>query len=114
MVELTLDPLGLNAIFHSLSDPTRRDILRRVAKNKREMSIGEIAKPYAMSFAAISKHLKILEKAKLIMKHRKGKEQIVRLSPEALKEATVYLQTYEKMWNERLDNLERYLSTFPQ
>lgn len=109
MVELTLSPL--DAIFGSLADPTRRDILRRVAM--KEMSISEIAKPYTLTFAAISKHLKILEKAKLILKRRQGKEQIVQLSPAALKDAAGYIRQYEKVWNNRLDNLERYLSTFP-
>ncbi len=111
MVELTLNPLSLDAIFQSLADPTRRDILRRVSK--KEMSIGDIAKPYSMTFAAISKHLNVLEKARLIIKKRKGKEQIVQLSPAAFKDATAYLQQYEKMWNNRLDSLEKYLSTFP-
>lgn len=111
MVELTLHPLSLDAIFQSLADPTRRDILRRVAK--KEMSIGDIAKPYAMTFAAISKHLNVLEKARLIIKKRKGKEQMVQLSPAAFKDAAAYLQQYEKLWNDRFDSLERYLKTFP-
>lgn len=111
MVELTLHPLSLDAIFRSLADPTRRDILRRVSK--KEMSIGDIAKPYKMSLAAISKHLKILESAKLILKRRQGKEQIVQLSPIAFKEAATYIAQYEKMWNDRFDRLEKYLQTMP-
>lgn len=111
MVELTLDPLGLDAIFGSLADPTRRDILRRVAKEA--LSVGDIAKRYPMSLAAISKHLKILEKAKLILKRRKGKEQMIVLAPGTLKDAAAYLTAYEKLWNDRLDNLEKYLSTLP-
>lgn len=112
MVELTLDPFGLDAIFRSLADPTRRDILRRVAK--KEMSIGDIAKPYKMSLAAISKHLKILEQARLVIKRRQGKEQIVQLSPVAFKEAAGYLAQYEQMWNDRFDALENYLKTMPK
>ena len=112
MVELTLDPLGLDAIFRSLADPTRRDILRRVSK--KEMSISDVAEPYGMSFAAIAKHLTVLEKAKLILKSRKGKEQIIQLSPVAFKDASLYLKNYEKLWNDRFDSLENYLSTLPK
>lgn len=90
----------LDAIFGSLSDPTRRDILKRVSIN--ELTISEIASPYAMSLAAISKHLKILEKAKLVMKRRIGKQQVVTISPAALKEASSYLRQYEKLWGGRL------------
>jgi DNA-binding transcriptional ArsR family regulator len=111
MVELTLDPFGLDMIFRSLADPTRRDILKRVAT--KEMSISDIAKPYKMSLAAISKHLKILEQAKLVIKRRQGKEQIVQLSPVAFKEAADYLKEYERMWNDRFDALENYLKTMP-
>jgi len=106
-----LDPLRLDAIFGSLADSTRRDILRRVAK--KEMSVGQIAKHYKMTFAAISKHLMILEKARLIIKQRRGKEQIVQLSPSTIKDAEAFLKTYEKLWNNRLDSLEQYLSTLP-
>lgn len=109
MVELSLNPL--DAIFGSLADPTRRDILVRVAK--KEMSIGAIAEHYSLTFAAISKHLKVLEQAKLIIKRRKGKEQMVQLAPEAIKDAAAYLQEYEKLWNNRLDRLEHYLSSLP-
>jgi DNA-binding transcriptional ArsR family regulator len=111
MVELHLDPLGLNAIFGSLADPTRRDILRRVAKQ--EMSVSDIAKPYKLTFAAISKHLKVLENAKLILKRKQGKEQMVQLAPATIKETMAYLTEYEKIWNNRLDRLEQYLATFP-
>jgi DNA-binding transcriptional ArsR family regulator len=68
----------LDNIFGSLSDPTRRDIIARVSK--REMPVSEIAEPYRMSLPAISKHLKILEKANLIVKTRQGKQLLVRLS----------------------------------
>jgi DNA-binding transcriptional ArsR family regulator len=105
MVEYSL---GLDAVFSSLADPTRRDILRRVSG--RELSISEIAKPYDLTFAAISKHLKVLEHAKLIMKHRRGKEQIVCLAPQALAGATEYLQWYRQFMGARFDALEDYLN----
>jgi DNA-binding transcriptional ArsR family regulator len=99
--------LQLNMVFQSLADPTRRDILKRVAK--KEMSIGEIASPYHMSFAAISKHLKVLESAELITKRRDGKQQFVQASPLALKEAMYYLEQYKHMWEERFDRLDALL-----
>lgn len=101
----------LDAIFQCLSDPTRRDILHRLARNA--LAVGEVAAPYSMSLAAVSKHLKILESAKLVIKKRLGKQQVVMISPTALKEASTYLRQYEQLWNERLDRLEQYLSTFP-
>lgn len=99
--------LNLDSVFSSLADPTRRDILRRVSNQ--ELSVGEIARPYDLTLAAVSKHLKVLEKAKLIMKRRRGKEQIVHLTPQALKSADDYLAFYRQLWEERFDLLENYL-----
>jgi len=98
----------LDSIFSSLADPTRRDILRRVST--RQLSVGEIALPYDLTFAAISKHLKVLERARLIIKKRRGKEQIVRIAPQALQQADDYLEFYRQFWEERLDSLEDYLN----
>ena len=105
MVEYSL---SLDAIFGSLADPTRRDILNRVARS--ELSVSEIAQPYDVSLAAVSKHLKILEKARLVIKRRKGKQQLVQLSPLALQNATEYLESYRSMLELRLDSLEEYLN----
>lgn len=105
MVEYTL---SLDTTFASLADATRRDILTRLQHGR--MNVTEIAEPYDMSLAAISKHLKILEHAKLIVKRRRGKEQIVSLEPAAMAQAAVYLKQYEQLWNERLDRLEQYLN----
>ncbi|MDB5179319.1 MAG: ArsR family transcriptional regulator [Patescibacteria group bacterium] len=89
MIEYSLQ---LDSIFGSLADPTRRDILRRVAGV--ELSVSEIAQPYNLSLAAVSKHLKILEKAKLVIKRRQGKQQFVQASPVAIKGAARYLEFY--------------------
>lgn len=105
MVERSLQ---LDLIFASLAHPIRRDILRR--GEQKEMSVTDLAKPYGVSIAAISKHIQILEKAKLISKRRRGKQQFVRLSPSAFRQASVYLKHYEKLWNDRLDALEEYLA----
>ncbi len=106
MVEYTLQ---LDNIFGALADATRRDILKKVGTQ--EMSIGEIAHFYKLTFAAVSKHLKVLEKAKLIFKRREGKQQIVQVSPATIKNAADYMRQYEAMWNDRFDSLENYLHT---
>ena len=97
----------LDFIFVSLSDTTRRKILKRVAK--RPLSVSEIAKPYPISLPAISKHLNILERARLIRRTRQGREQIVRLNPKALKTAEEYMAWYKKFWETKLDSLKAYL-----
>lgn len=104
MVELTFP---LDTIFGSLADPTRRDILGRLQYG--ELNVTEVAEPYDMSLAAISKHLKILEQAKLIRKRRQGKERVVSLAPEAMMQAADYFKQYEQMWSDRFDRLEMYL-----
>ncbi len=95
----------LDLMFMALSDSTRRSILARVAKL--EMSIGEIAEHYELTFAAVSKHIKVLEKANLITKRRRGKEQVVIIVPSTLDIAQEHIERYAKMWNERFDKLER-------
>jgi DNA-binding transcriptional ArsR family regulator len=99
---------SLDNLFSALSDPTRRDILARVARQ--ELAVGEIAEHYHLTFAAVSKHLKVMEKAKLIIKRRRGKQQLVMISPMALKSADDYLEYYRKLWEARLDSLDQYLS----
>lgn len=101
MVEYSLQ---LDSIFASLSDPTRRDILARVARG--EVTIGELVKHYDVSFAAISKHLMVMERAKLIIKRKEGRKQMVSLAPDALKSADEYLDQYRQMWQSRYDKLD--------
>ena len=101
MVEYTLQ---LDSIFASLADPTRRDILSRVTRG--ELSVGELAADYSISFAAISKHLKVMERANLIIKRKEGTKQMVSLAPEALMSADEYLEQYRRMWQSRYDKLE--------
>ena len=107
MVEYTLNPISLDSIFGSLADPTRRDILRQLTT--RELSVSEIARQYDCTLASVSKHLKILEKARLIIKNRHGKQQIVQISPIAFKSASDYLTNYEALWNDRFDRLQMLL-----
>ncbi len=104
MVEYTLQ---LDLIFSSLSDPTRRDILQRVARA--EHTVGELAHCYDLTFAAISKHLKVLEKARLVIKRREGKKQMVSLAPDALRSADEYLEQYRLQWQQRFNKLDSLL-----
>lgn len=95
----------LDSIFHALSDSTRRSILRDVAR--KEKTVGQIAKPYRVSLAAVSKHLKVLEAADLIAREKRGSFQFVRLNAEPMKEAERWLAFYEQFWNRKLDALQR-------
>jgi DNA-binding transcriptional ArsR family regulator len=104
MVESSVD---LNQIFGALADVTRREILKRVSRA--EHTISELAEPYAMSLAAIAKHISVLEKAGLITKRRRGKEKVIQIQPQTLKVAVAYLSEYEKIWGARFDALEKLL-----
>jgi DNA-binding transcriptional ArsR family regulator len=97
----------LDSIFHALSDSTRRSILQDISV--KEKTVGEIAKPYRMSLAAVSKHLKVLESAELIARERRGSFQIMRLNPARLRPAEEWLAYYEKFWNRQLDALQNFL-----
>ena len=97
----------LDLIFQALSDTTRRSILRRVARN--ELTISEIAEPYDLTFAAVSKHLKVLEQARLIGRRKDGSFQMIRLNPEAMKSAGQWLQFYQQFWAARMDALKTLL-----
>ena len=77
--------------------------------SRQSLSIGQIARDYSLTFAAVSKHLKVMEKAQLVVKQRNGKEQIVAAAPDTVKDASEYLKRYEAMWNERFDALDQYL-----
>lgn len=99
----------LDAVFGSLSDPTRRDILKRISE--RSMSVGAIARHYKFSLAGVAKHLDVLERAGLISKTRRGKEQIVTIEPKALATANEYLEAYRQLWEQRLDSLDMYLKS---
>ncbi len=97
----------LDFVFHALSDPTRRTILREVATGER--TVGEVARPYAMSLAAVSKHLNVLESAGLILREKRGSRQVIHLQAHALREADQWLRFYENFWNESLDALKSQL-----
>ena len=99
--------LFLNNIFHSLSDPTRRKILERLTLGP--LTVSEIKAPFKISLVAISKHLKVLERAKLIRRQKMGREHMVRLHSQPLREAHKYIENYKKDWSRQLDALEKFL-----
>ncbi|MGK6318623.1 ArsR/SmtB family transcription factor [Sphingomonas sp. DT-204] len=102
MVEQCLD-----STFAALADPTRRGMLARLAEGER--SIGELAQPFAMSFAGASKHVRALEKAGLVERRKAGRQMLCRLRAEPLREAEAWLRQWEKVWTTSLDKLEALL-----
>ena len=102
-----MPPDRLNRTFAALADPTRRAILARLASG--EASVTELAEPFAMSLPGISKHLKVLERAGLIVRGREAQWRPCRLEPRPLKDAADWLEHYRGFWEESFDRLESYL-----
>jgi DNA-binding transcriptional ArsR family regulator len=102
---MTADPLSMT--FAALADPTRRAILARLASG--ETSVTELAKPFAMSLPAVTKHLKVLQRAGLITQGRKAQWRPCRLEARPLREVADWVEPYRQFWDERLDRLEDYL-----
>ena len=105
MVEL--DSPDLDLVFRALGDATRRGMLASLALG--EKSIGELAEPFAMSFAGASKHVKVLEEAGMVRREVRGRTHICRLEPRPLASADQWLRHYERFWTGRLDTLEQLL-----
>jgi DNA-binding transcriptional ArsR family regulator len=99
------DPLSMT--FAALADPTRRAILARLALG--ETSVQELAEPFDMSLPAVSKHLKVLERAGLIARGREAQWRPARIEPRRLKDVDDWLEGYRRMWDERFDRLDTYL-----
>jgi DNA-binding transcriptional ArsR family regulator len=107
---MAADPLS--ATFAALADPTRRAMLARLARG--EMSVNELAKPFKISGPAVSKHLKVLERAGLITRARAAQRRPCRLAPSALRNVDDWLADYRQLWEARLDRLDSYLSRLQQ
>ena len=105
MVEF--DAPELDTLFHALGDPTRRRMIHALASGER--TVGELAKPFAISLAAASKHIKALENAGLIRREVRGRVHLCRLEPGPLASAHRWLSFYESFWTQRLDALDRLL-----
>jgi len=99
----------LSTTFAALSNPTRRAILARLALG--QTSVNELAEPFAISLPAVSKHLKVLERAGLITRGRDAQMRPCKIEATALKEADDWLEEYRRLWEQRLDRLDDYLKT---
>jgi DNA-binding transcriptional ArsR family regulator len=97
----------LDGVFHALADPTRRAMLRSLADGER--NIGQLARPFAMSFAAASKHVKVLEGAGLLRRRVEGRSHVCRIETAPLAAADQWLRFYEGFWTQRLDGLDELL-----
>ncbi|WP_207229219.1 ArsR/SmtB family transcription factor [Ktedonosporobacter rubrisoli] len=100
-------PDPLSATFAALADPTRRAILARLSQG--EATVNELAAPFQMSLPAISKHIKVLERARLITRARKAQWRPCRLEPQALKAVSDWVEYYHRLWDDSLDSLDDYL-----
>lgn len=107
MVEQQSDA-DIDRVFHALADATRRDIVRRTLVS--EQSVTQLAAAYAMSFAAVSKHIAVLAEARLITKRAEGRVRLVRADPSAIARAQQLLRSYEDLWRGRVDRLDALLS----
>jgi DNA-binding transcriptional ArsR family regulator len=97
----------LNLIFQALADTTRRKILKTLSSH--EKAISEVAKPFDMSLAAVSKHIKVLERAELVERRWEGSFSYVRLNPKAIRTADEWIDFYRHFWEQSLDRLEIFL-----
>jgi DNA-binding transcriptional ArsR family regulator len=108
MVNYSASSATLDATFAALADPTRRAILAHLSRSP-DATVGEIARPFAMSLPAVSKHLRVLEDAGLLSRRREGREHHCRVVAAPLKPASAWIARYEKFWEGRLEALARYL-----
>ncbi|HLA83019.1 MAG TPA: metalloregulator ArsR/SmtB family transcription factor [Thermoleophilia bacterium] len=104
---MTKDPLSVT--FSALADPTRRKILARLADG--ELSVTELAQPFKMTMPAVSKHLKVLERAGLVVRGREAQLRPARLQAEPLREVADWVEDYRRIWEESLGKLDAYLKT---
>jgi DNA-binding transcriptional ArsR family regulator len=111
MVVGQLTDEAVDHLFHALADATRRDILRRCVRG--ELSVSRLAEAYPMSFAAVQKHVAVLERAGLVTKERRGREQLVRTDPDAVGRARQAVDQLETAWRGRVDRMSRLLAQDP-
>lgn len=111
VVEQNLDDAAIDRVFRALADATRRDIVRRTFAG--EASVTELASAYDMSFAAVQKHVAVLEAADLVAKIPRGRERIVRGNPHTIRRAQELLGHFEQLWRGRIDRLDALLAEDP-
>lgn len=112
MVVDELSEADVDRLFQALADATRRDIIARVIIG--EYSVSDLATHYTMSFAAVQKHVAVLERASLVTKEKRGREQIVRGNREAVQRARRLLDEYEMIWRQRVDRIADILIEEPE
>lgn len=98
----------MNRVAAAIGDPTRRAILDRLARGPANVS--DVARPFAMTLTGFSKHVRVLERAGLVRRTRRGRNKILTLSPGPLRDVARWVLQYEDFWNDRLDRLENYFS----
>jgi len=103
---------SVDRVSHALADPTRRDILRRAGGDA--PSVSRLADAYPMSFAAVQKHVAVLERAGLVTKRRRGREQLVEAAPEGLADARRALEDLEEIWRGRVERMSELLASDPE
>lgn len=108
VVETALSGAEVDRLFHALADATRRDIVRRTSLG--EASVSDLAAAYDMSFAAVQKHVAVLESAGLVTKRAEGRQRLVRTNPEMIRRARGLLAEYEQLWRARVDRLDDLLA----
>jgi DNA-binding transcriptional ArsR family regulator len=111
MVVVDLSDEAVDLLFHALADATRRDILRRCVRV--EASVSRLADAYPMSFAAVQKHVAVLERAGLVTKERRGREQLVHTDLDAVRQARQALDELEAAWRGRVDRMSHLLARVP-
>ena len=111
VVQTKLSDDQVDRVFHALAAATRRDILRRTIEG--EHSVSALARDYEMSFAAVQKHVAVLEAAGLIIKRAEGRERLVRADPAMIARARALLARYEELWRSRIDRLDVLLAEHP-
>ncbi|MFL0565011.1 ArsR/SmtB family transcription factor [Microbacterium sp. 179-I 1D1 NHS] len=108
VAQMELSDDRIDRVFHALAAATRRDILRRTLE--REQSVSTLAADYDMSFAAVQKHIAVLEVAELVVKRAQGRERLVRADPDMIARARALLGQYEDLWRSRVDRLDALLA----
>ncbi|MFC4138565.1 MULTISPECIES: helix-turn-helix transcriptional regulator [unclassified Microbacterium] len=108
VAQTELSETEIDRVFHALATSTRRDILRRTID--REQSVSELARDYDMSFAAVQKHVAVLEEARLVIKRAEGRERLVRANPDMIARAKALLARYEELWRARIARLDDLLA----
>jgi DNA-binding transcriptional ArsR family regulator len=100
---------NLDHIIVAISDPTRRAIISRLARGPARIS--DVARPFSMSLTGFCKHVRVLERARLVRRTRQGRENTLELSAEPLRDVARWISRYERFWNARLDRLEEFFTT---